>query len=123
MLWHPLFSFTSNAAPAPPVVVETYSGGFAHLPTGRVRTRAEIAEARRRFGILPAKVQKVIARVVTDQADEPESKWLTALHAALERKNIAYRALYAEVLRDEFMAQAQAQRDDEDVLAMILLMH
>lgn len=103
-------------------VVESFSGGFLHLPTGRVRTREELTEARRRFGILPAKVQKVVAKVVADQRDEPdEAEWTRALHAALERKNLAYRALYAEVLRQEIRALVALQREDEDVLALLLL--
>lgn len=109
-----------NTSSATPTAVVNYSGGFAHLPSGRRKTREEVRAERERFGILPAKVQKVVAKVVREERDESLEQAVTALHAALERKNIAFRAHYAEAMK----AQLRRRRDQEDeAIAIVLLLH
>jgi hypothetical protein len=93
--------------------------GFG-LPTPRTRTKSEVKAERERLGIIPAKAQKVVEQVARQEHEEPENEWLPALHAALERKNIAYRALYAELLKQE-IHRIQAQEEEE--IALVLLMH
>jgi len=114
------WSLTGSIASPAPQGGARYVGGWVDLPTGRKRSKKEWAEA---LGLLPVKVQRVVVKVVEEQQDEPdEAKWTQALHRALERKNIAYRALYAEILKQRLRA-IELERQEEEEVALLLLMH
>lgn len=110
----------------------------AAINIGRRRTREEIQAERERLGIVPKAVAKVIDKVAERKIAEPELVIEAALHRELERKALAYRTYYAEVLRLEIeelkakqIARAEIRRDvefielqrrDEEEMALVLLM-
>lgn len=116
------------------VFVPTSGGGGAlFLPTGRGK-RERVQAEREQLGIVPKAVAKVIERVVERKIADPDLAIERALHQALERKALAYRAYYAEVLRRELEARRQIEaleaqleiqqrmREDEE-MALVLLLH
>lgn len=122
-------AISGNRAPFIPQV--TGGGGWIlEAPAGRGK-KERVREERERLGIIPKAVEKVIAKVVEQQIALPERNLDAALHRALERKNLAYKALYAEVVRLEMARQVEAleserialkrQRDEDEIL--ILLLH
>lgn len=107
-------------------------GGIFELPTGRGK-RERIHAERERLGIIPKAVAKVIEQVAERKVADPELVIERALHLALERKALAYRAYYAEALRQRIEAKReieakvaldiqQRQQEDEEV-ALVLLLH
>jgi hypothetical protein len=102
--------------PGPPVVEGGGGGGFFHIGAGQ--TKEGRRKERERLGILPKAVEKVIAQVAERKVAQPDLQLDAALHRALDRKALAYRALYAEILRQRI---AQIEREDEEV-ALLLLM-
>lgn len=106
----------------PPVVAASYSGGWERyafdIPTGRRRSKAELQLERERLGILPKRVKQVIAKVAEQQCHEPTNPE-AALHRALDRLHLAYRAYYAEVLRKQM--QEMRCREEEEVTLLLLM--
>jgi len=105
-------------APAPPVVPSGgahYTGGWVDLPTGR-RTKEEIRESRERFGVIPKKAEVIIRRVVAKAIVEPEVNQ-DDLIAAFNREAVAYKALYAELWKQELDRQ---QEEEETILLLML---
>lgn len=99
-----------------------FGGGWVEqlvAKQGRSRTKEELREERERLGILPRRVAQVIQKIAVQQVQEPTNPD-AALHRALDRLHLAYRAYYAEVLRKQIEIERQ-QREDEEVL--LLLMH
>ena len=107
----------SGAAPVPPVVVTPNSGGY-DLYTGRKKTAYEVRKDREKFGVIPKKVEKIIERVAVQYVDNQDSNYENMLHAALERQNQAYKALYLEVLRNKI-----AEELEEEEVTLLLMLH
>ncbi len=95
------------------VVQQQPSGGWVLPLPGKSRKR--VHEERIALGILPEPVQEVV-RALTPTTTIQEAP--DRLLAALERQNIEFKALYAEVLRQEIARQAE-----EEEVAILLLMH
>lgn len=102
----------SGCAVAPSV---RSSGGYFDLPTGRKKTKEQIRKERERFGIIPKKVAKVVARVA-QRIDDPDNA-ADALMEALQDEGLKYLERYVEFLKHEMK-----QRDDEEFAVAFLLM-
>lgn len=120
-MYHPYYRFTSGDAPPPAPVTQTFSGGYIHLPTGRRRTRRERDELREELGILPKKVAAIIKQEAKKQApklDDADDARTDRLIAQIERTGQQYKAMYADLLREQIRQEMQ----DDDEAAMLLLM-
>lgn len=121
-MWHPYYRFTSGND-VPPVVT-TYPppmGGWLDLPTGKRRTRRERDELREELGILPKKVAAIIKQEAKKQApklDDADDARTDRLIAQIERTGQQYKAMYADLLREQIRQEMQ----DDDEAAMLLLM-
>lgn len=93
-------------------------GGFIDLPTGRQRTKAELRREREKYGVIPEEAKKVIATVARREAYTPPQNAQHALKVALERRELIYRALYADMLREEIV---RARNEEEEVALLLML--
>ena len=120
-MYHPYYRFTSGDAPPPAPVTQAFSGGYVDLPTGRRRTRRERDELREELGILPKKVAAIIKKEAKKQAprlDDADDAKTDKLIAELEHIGQQYKAMYADLLREQIRQEMQ----DDDEAAMLLLM-
>lgn len=103
------------------VVSQFYSGGYVDLPTGRRRTKRERDELREELGILPKKVAAIIKKEAKKQAprlDDADDAKTDKLIAELERIGQQYKAMYADLLREQIR---QEMRDEEEAEFLLLM--
>ena len=115
MLANLYFFWTGFGGKSVPQGRVQYSG---YWPEPKIRTKKELKAERERLGIIPKKVEKVIERVAVQYLERPDANAENMLHAALERQNLAYRALYFELLKLKI-----AEDDDEDDVLLMLMLH
>jgi hypothetical protein len=108
-----------NTAPVP-VTDQPAGGSERHRVYPRwPRTKEQIRKEREALGIIPVKVERVIEKVAAAVVDDQVAA-SKALHREFERNRIAYRALYAEILRLKIELKRR-QQDDE--VAVLMLIH
>ena len=135
ILGNPIWTIGAGAfiPPTPPPVsppTTQPSGGFP-FEYGRTRTRRELAEARKRYG-LDARISRVIEDVAASQAARLEAdaqKRYEELTRELTLRRIAFHARYLEVMNemrqkmiDAEIAARLKQRLNADEDLMILMM-
>jgi hypothetical protein len=86
--------------PAPPVVTETFSGGWEYARRARKRREEELRSEREQWGILP-KAAQIVAAVAIRQADALDldaEQRLEELERELELAGVRYQSQYFELL-------------------------
>jgi hypothetical protein len=130
------FGDGGDEAPVPPpVVAETYSGGFYEVP--HVPRRRSVREERERLGIIPRQVKQIAqavarASVVADKTDDQAQR---QLEQRLAQKAIEAKARYVQFMKQERdrilsrdierairIRQRQYELDEDDREAEMLLM-
>jgi hypothetical protein len=108
------------------------SGGFPHI--GRTQSSKEREEERERLGIVPKKVERVIAKVAKRQVVDlkrTQEQAEAELKHELARTDTAYKAFYARMLEDqrEQLVQQEiaqlmrkAEEEDDEAVSILLLM-
>ena len=120
------YPYTGQAAtidytPAVSPATQFYSGGYVDLPTGRRRTKRERDELREELGILPKKVAAIIKKEAKKQAprlDDADDAKTDKLIAELERIGQQYKAMYADLLREQIRQEMRGEEEAEFLLLM-----
>jgi hypothetical protein len=86
--------------PVPPVVTETFSGGWEYARRSRKRLEEELRKEREQWGILP-KAAQIVATIAIRQADALDldaEQRLEELERELELAGVRYQSSYFELL-------------------------
>ena len=121
--------------PAPPVPDSGVkpSGGIPATLHARGRTRKEISEERKRYGIQDALAAEIIEAVAAHQVDRletDEQKRFEELHRELELRHIMWQGRYLEALNgirtrlidEEIAARLRMKFREEEEIMMLLMM-
>lgn len=110
--WGSAWGDAWGAVAAATEIERAYGGFIAPARDHQKRIKQE----RERLGILPQRVQQAIRQVALEHVTEPDGAE-EDLRRAIEAANRTYKALYAELLRQEMK---RLQDDEEDAIFLLM---